>query len=221
MASKATLKWLEKENSIFAQSILALFGALFASNLTTFSILGQPCNWRISIGLFIFCILFRIKNHLAEARLQEFYSNFTRSLTNRGQSLEQITDEFYLHLSHLLCLSIIHFYIFFITFSIYLIFDQCFNYAYIKYQINKKLKWGENKFNPIRLFKSWLYMSYAEVILILILIYLIPSLNINFNLVASIFIVLIIIIEIVLDWFFINRGFYLDYFVEEHNKNIT
>jgi len=221
MASKATLKWLEKESSFFVQSTLALFGALFATKLTTFSILGQPCNLQISIGLFIFCILFRIKNHLSEFRLQEFYTNFTKSLTNRGKSIEQITDELYLHLSHLLCLSIIHFYIFLITFSIYLIFDQCFNYAYVKYQINKKLRWGENKFNPIRLFKSWVYMSYAEVILILIFIYLISVFNIDFNLVTSIFIVLIIIIEIVLDWFSINRGFYLQYFVEEYNKNIT
>ncbi len=215
MDSKTILKWLEKEKSIFAQSILALFGALFATNLKTFLILGQPCNWRISIGLFVFCLLFRIKNHLAELRLKKFYDDFTESLTDRGKSIEQITDELYLYLSHLLCLSIIHVYIFLATFFIYLLLDQYFNKVYIKHQISKKPKWGKDKFNPIRLFGNWVYINYFVFILILVAIYLISVLKINSNLVAYLFILFLLIIEILVDWFFLNRGFYLDYFEEE------
>jgi hypothetical protein len=209
MANKTCLEWLKKEESIFEQSILALIGALFATNFVTFSIWGQPYNWRISIGLFIFCILFRIKNHLSEPRMAKFYDDFTDSLTPRGKSVEKITDELYLRLSHLLCLSIVHFYVFLVTFSAYIILDQYFNYAYLKHQINKKPNWGGKK-DKVELFKSWVYIGHSETVLILLVVYAISKLNNSFNLITGIFILLLIIIEIIMDWFVLNGDFYLD-----------
>ncbi len=172
-------------------------------------------NFIISVELFIFCVLFRIKNHLAELRLVKFYDHFSHSLTERGKSWEQITDELYLCLSHMLCLSIIHFYAFLVIFFIYLFMDQCFNNVYLNHQLIKKPEWGKNKFEPTRLFKSWIYMTYLEFIMLLIILNLLFIFPIKFALLASVFIFTLFFIEIIMDWFFINDDFYLNYYSEE------
>jgi hypothetical protein len=217
MAGKITSEWFKKEKIMFEQSILALFASLLlATNLKTFSLRGQPCSLEISLGLFIFCILFRIKNHLAEPRLDKFYNDFLKNLkTVRKKSIEQITDELYLYLSYFLCVSIIHFYLFLITFLFYLILDEYFNITYLIHQKKKNPEWGNGKFDPVSLFISWIGISGFEIILIVVSFFLILAKKIDFNLAAYFFIALILIIEIAYDWFGRNIGFYLDYFGKE------
>lgn len=215
MANASTKSWLEKEKSYFTYSILALLGGLFVTQSEAFSILGQPYNWKISLWLFIFCTLFRIKNHFAELRLTEFYNDFSQHLTDRGKSIEQITDEVYLCLSHLLCLSIIHFYTFSAIFTAYILLDQYYNKAYLKYQLKNKPKWGEDKFIPVRLFRRWVRIGHFEIIAILFTFYLIFVSRIEFSFIAYAFIAILFLVEIIIDWFRINTDFYLDYFRKE------
>jgi len=212
MNKKINLKWLEKENDIYTQSMIALIAAIIASKIEGVSVLGQPCNWGLSILLFIFCLLLRIKYHLLEPRLREFYSHLSKSQTDREKSIEQIHEELYLYSSYMLCLSVFHFYIFLGAFSISLIINLWYNKIYLNYQMSEKPDWCKGKFKPERLFNSWVSMDYLEILLILIAILLIGTVNKYFILVAYLFILSLFVIEIAVDWFLTNRDFYLDYF---------
>ncbi|MCX5699765.1 MAG: hypothetical protein NTX01_08755 [Candidatus Omnitrophica bacterium] len=217
MNKKINLKWLEKENDIYIQSMIALIAALIASKIEGVSVLDQPCNWGISVSLFIFCLLLRIKYHLAEPRLREFDSRLSESQSDREKSIEQIHEELYLYSSYTLCLSILHFYIFLVAFSIFLIVNLCYHKIYLNYQRSEKPDWGKGRFKPERLFKRWLIIDGIEIFLISITIFLIVisfigTANKYFNLIAYIFISFLFIIEIAIDWILMNGDFYLNYF---------
>lgn len=210
--NSASSEWFEKESKFFEKSMLALIGAIFASNLTTLSIMGQPFSWKISLYLFVFCILFRIKYHFLEPRLSKFYECRSRDLKNREKSIEQLIDELYLYIGYALCLSLLHFYVFLTVFLIYLILDQWYTTRYLNYAKRATSDWSGGIFNPKVLFRRWVCINYVNIILILIAISSIATLNINANLVAFLFISLIFVIEILIDWFFLNRDFYFDSF---------
>jgi hypothetical protein len=215
MDKRNYLEWIEKENNIYTQSIIALIAAIIASKVEGISVFGQPCNWGISISLFIFCFLLRIKYHLLEPRLREFYTHLVKTQSDREKSKEQIREELYIYTSYMLCFSIFHFFIFLVVFLIFVFICRSYNKTYLNYQMSKKPDWGKGKFKPERLFDSWVSTDNLEIILTFIALLLTIIFGKYFNLTAYLLIIALLIIEIAVDWFLTNRNFYLDYFENE------
>ncbi len=210
-----SLEWFKKENNIYIASMLALFAALFASaHPNNFSILGQPFNLGISVCLFIFCALLRIKYHLLEPRMKKFYSHQEKKQTDTEKSIEQLREELYLYSGYALCISIVHFYAFLGAFLVFLVIDQWYNKSYLNYQIKENPKWANGKFQPRELFSNWVYANYIDILLVSLAVMATKILNKNFSGTFAIFIVAAIFVELVLDWFVVNRDFYFDYYAE-------
>ncbi len=212
-------EWLKRESDIFKDSLIALIGAMFASNLKTLSVMGQPFSWPISLSLFAFFLLFRIKYHLLEFRLEKFHAEYySKNQTNREKSIEQLMEQLYLYCGYGLALSVVHFSIFLPVFFVYLIIDQWYNKAYLscvdKYPKDRELDWGKGIFIPRELFVRWVYINRTNIILTLSAILAIVVLRVGINLAAAIFIPAILIMDIFLDWLCLNKKFYWDYIGE-------
>lgn len=215
----AIAKWFESEADVFNKSIVALLGCLGAflamksdSPAVVFVVdhLGKPFDLHISTYLFLFCLFLLLQHHVLELKLKIFYEYLWTGMTKFEKSRELFLEIIYLYLLYFVCASVAHFYIFLITFCVFLAVNIYYDIFY--YLKRKEMPRNSDKFPKPGLFMSWIILS-AVCILAAISGYIaIEVYKTEYIFTAAIVITFFFVIH--LADMFINREFYLHYYEE-------
>lgn len=157
-----------------------------------------------------------VQQHMLEIRLNRlFYDKLARAMSDPMNSLDQALTHLYMVVGLLLCVSIVHLYLFLAVFPVFEFFCLLFAWIYFRYQRKGKVDPGwAKKFKPVGLFRSWVW---TRLLLLLIWSAAVAALwkgQISAGMTAKFFVPAILLLDVGLDWC-INRGFYFGTYVED------
>ncbi|HOW42405.1 MAG TPA: hypothetical protein P5110_04275 [Candidatus Omnitrophota bacterium] len=163
--------WLKKENEAYVSSIAGLLAALVFTADKKAYICQQPFDFNVSLVLFVFVALLRLKVHVCETRLEGFSRRLTvENLGKLGMARLTVRGDIYLFALTLLSLAVMHVYLFLPAMMFFVITDIISCAVSLKYLEKIGTDWAEGVFDPYRLFRGWIALGVINVIGIILLV---------------------------------------------------